>query len=202
RRAHATPLAPGRTPAWRVDGMATRQKTRRTDEAEGSQVPLKKLLRLLEPGQPLELRCAAALVLGEVGPHATALTGAPCERLRDGEPAGRLRAIKAAGKLRLDKALPELVERIKEGGEVAEEAARSAAHLGAKGTRALRELMPRVAPGLRRTIAAALAADSATGAEAGALAVPPDKDPGVVAAAVPPLIDQVPSPAPARRPTP
>jgi HEAT repeat protein len=181
--------------------MATRQKARRLDEAESSQVPLKKLLRLLQPEQPPEVRCAGALVLGEVGSRDAELTEVLCGCLRDQEPAVRLQAIKAAGKLRLDQALPELVECIKEGGEVAEEAARSAAHLGARGTKALRELMPKVAPGLRRTIAAALAADGATGAEAVAFAVLLDKDPGVVEAAVRSLIEQVPTLTPARRQT-
>ena len=48
------------------------------------------------------------------------------------------------GKLRIEQALPQLLERIKEGGEESEQAAQAAAaRLGAKGTRALQELMPK-----------------------------------------------------------
>src|SRR5947209_7238312 len=97
-----------------------------------------KLLRLLDAANPLEVRCAAALVLGEIGPARDAKTAAAlCDGLRDPEPVFRIRAIEAAGKLRVEKALPQLLERIKDGGEEADAAARSAAKLGVKGTRAL-----------------------------------------------------------------
>src|SRR5262245_14441303 len=108
------------------------------------QVATTKIIRLMQPGQPAEVRCAAAVVLGELGARDAELTKAICERLTDDEPALRLAAIRAVGKLRIDAALPQLLERIKTGGEEAEEAAQSAAKLGAKGTRGLQDLMPRV----------------------------------------------------------
>src|SRR5438094_6821927 len=109
----------------------------------------KKMVRLLQPEHPPELRRAAALVLGEVGTRDAELARALCERLQDGEKALRVEVIRAVGKLRVEQAIPQLLERVKEGGEEAEEAAHAAAKIGPKGTRALQELMPKVAPGLR-----------------------------------------------------
>jgi HEAT repeat protein len=161
----------------------------------------KKVLRLLKADHPAEVRCAAALVLGEIGAKDAEINRVLCDCLNDDEPRLRLRAIQAVGKLRIEPALPLLLERIKEGGEEAEQAAQAAARLGAKGTRALQELMPKVAPGLRRYIAAALAAAGTTSSETAAVAVLLDKDPGVVEAAVRSLIAGVPALAPAHRQT-
>jgi hypothetical protein len=152
-------------------------------------IPGRKLLHLLEADQPLPVRCAAAVVLGEVGARDAELAQALCATLEDGEGALRLEVIKAVGKLRVEKALPQLLEHIKEGGEEAEQAAQAAARMGAKGAKALRALMPRVAPGLRRYIAAALA--SGTGAEG--VEVLLDHDPGVVEVAARSLAAQVPT---------
>jgi HEAT repeat protein len=159
----------------------------------------KKLLRLLHPDQPLDLRCAAVLVLGEIGGKDAELTRALCDALKDGEERLRLQVIQAVGKLRIETALPQLLERIKEGGEEAEQAALAAAKLGAKGTRALQELMPKVAPGLRRYIASALAAAGTASAETAAVAVLLDRDPGVVESACRSLAAQVPALTPAHR---
>ena len=159
----------------------------------------KKILRLLHAGQPADVRCAAALVLGELGVRDAEVTQALSDCLSDDEPRLRVQAIRAVGKLRVEAALPALVERIKEGGEEAEQAAQAAAKLGAKGTRTLQELMPKVAPGLRRYIAAALAAAGTASAETATIAVLLDKDPGVVEAAVRSLISQVPGLTPAHR---
>ena len=114
----------------------------------------KKLLRLLQPEKPAEVRAATALVLGEVGARDAELARALCDSLGDEDRAVRLQAIKAVGKLRIEQALPRLLDRIKEGGEEAEQAAQSAARIGPKGTHALQDLMPKVSPGLRRYIAA------------------------------------------------
>ncbi len=92
-----------------------------------------------------------------------------------------------------------MLERIKEGGEEAEQAAQAAAKLGSKGSRALQELMPKVAPGLRRYIASALAAAGTASAETAAVAVLLDRDPGVVEAAVRSLSAQVHTLTPAHR---
>lgn len=160
---------------------------------------IKKILRLLQADQPAEVRCAAALVLGEIGAKDAELTRVLCEALNDGEARLRLQAIRSVGKLRLEAVLPRLLERIKEGGEEAEQAAQAAAKLGVKGTRSLQELMPRVAPGLRRYIAAALAAAGTASAETAAVAVLLDKDTGVVEAAVRSLLAGMPALTPAHR---
>jgi HEAT repeat protein len=159
----------------------------------------KKILRLLHPDQQLDVRCAAVLVLGEIGGKDAELTRALCDAIKDGETRLRLQAIQAVGKLRIEAAMPHLLERIKEGGEEAEQAAQAAAKLGAKGTRALQQLMPKVAPGLRRYIASALAAAGTASAETAAVAVLLDRDPGVVEAAGRSLLAQVPTLTPAHR---
>jgi HEAT repeat protein len=105
----------------------------------------------------------------------------------------RLAATSAVGQLRIDQALPQLLERIKEGGAEADAAAGAAARLGARGPRALQEMMPRVAPGLRRRIAAALGAAGTSGAESLAVDALLDKDPGVVDAATRSLAAEVPT---------
>src|SRR5438034_1333822 len=153
----------------------------------------KKIVRLLQSEHAPEARSAAALVLGEVGTRDAELAKVLCERLQDADPTLRLQVIKSVGKLRVEQALPRLMERIKEGGEEAEAAAQAAAHMGAKGTKALQDLMPKVAPGLRRYIAAALAVEGAGGAETAGLGVLLDRDPAIVEAAVRSLLTQVPS---------
>jgi HEAT repeat protein len=160
---------------------------------------MKKVLRLLNRDQPAEVRCAAALVLGEIGARDAEIARVLCDGLKDDDPRLRVQVIQAVGKLRVEAALPQLLERIKEGGEEAEHAAQAAARLGAKGTRALQELMPKVAPGLRRYIAAALAAAGTASSETAAVAVLLDKDPGVVEAAARSLIAGVPALTPPHR---
>ncbi len=160
-----------------------------------------KILRLLSANQPLDMRCAAALVLGEIGTKDAELTRSLCAALKDDEPRLRLQVIQTVGKLRIEAALPRLLERVKEGGEEAEQAAQAAAKLGAKGTRTLQELMPKVAPGLRRYIAAALAAAGTASSETAAVAVLLDRDVGVVESASRSLLAQVPMLTPAHRKT-
>src|SRR5262249_57377793 len=111
----------------------------------------------------------------------------------------RLRLLAAAGKLRLEPALPRLLKKIEEGGEESELAAQAAAKLGAKATRALQELMHKVAPGLRRRIAGALAAAGTASARTAALDALLDKDPGVVDAAARALSAEIPSMSAAAR---
>jgi HEAT repeat protein len=101
--------------------------------------------------------------------------------------------MKSIGKLRVDAALPRLLERVRHGGEEAETAAQAAAHLGAKGTHALQNLMGQVAPGLRRRIASALAAGGTASAETAAVDVLLDSDPNLVDAAARSLLEKIPS---------
>lgn len=152
----------------------------------------KKLLQLLQPDQPGDVRCAAALVLGEIGSSDAAVGQALCEVLDDANTAVRAQVVAAVGKLRIEKALPQLLTRVSEGGPEAEGAAQAAARLGTKGTRALQELMSRVPPGLRRRIAAALGTGDTASSETAAVDVLLDSDPGVVDAAVRSLIGKVP----------
>src|SRR5215207_10080395 len=146
-------------------------------------VPAASLVRLLNPDQPADVRRSAAVVLAELGLRDTQVSAAVADALDDPEAAVRLQAIQAVGKLKIDAALPQLLDRIRGGGPEAEQSAEAAVRLGAKGTKALQALMPKVAPGLRRYIAAALASGG-TGADAAALAMLRDKDPNVVESAV------------------
>jgi hypothetical protein len=157
------------------------------------QVQSSKILRMMNADQPLDVRCAAALVLGELGAKDSEVAKVLCERLQDSEAALRRQVIRVVGKLRVEQALPLLLERIKEGGEEAELAARAAAQIGAKGTRGLNELMPKVAPGLRRYIGAALAGAGAAMANGAGVTVLLDSDPGVVEAAARTLMGQIPA---------
>jgi HEAT repeat protein len=161
----------------------------------------KKLLRLLRPDAAPEVRRAAALVLGEVGGRDTELTAALRSALDDSDPSVRLEALVAVGKLRIEPALPRLLERVTEGGAESEAAALAAARLGSKGTRGLQDLMPRVAPGLRRRIAAAMAAAGTASAETAAVDALLDKDPGVVDAAARSLSAEIPTLAESSRQT-
>lgn len=152
----------------------------------------KKLLRLLQADQPENVRCAAALVLGEVGARDAELSEAVCEALDDPSSALRVQLLEVAGKLRVEPALPRILVRVVEGGVEGEAAALAAARLGAKGTRALQELMPKVAPGLRRRIASALAAAGTAPAETAAVDALLDNDPGVVDSAASSLSAEIP----------
>lgn len=155
-------------------------------------IPLKKLARLLKPDQPDDVRAAAVVVITELGAKDAETTAELLARLDDESGDVRVQAIKAAGRLKLAKALPTLLERIKSGGEEANLAADAAAKLGAEGVRGLQELMPTVAPGLRRYIAAALTGAGSGGAEAG-VSVLLDRDPQVAAAAATAIIGRIPT---------
>jgi HEAT repeat protein len=159
----------------------------------------KKLLELLGPDHPAPVRCAAAVVLGEVGSKDGAVAGALCAALDDPELTLRLDAAEAVGKLKIDRALPKLLARVKEGGGEAETAAQAAAHIGARGIKALRGLMGEASPVLRRRIASALAAGGSAAAETAAVDALLHEAPGVVNAAVRTLSGQVPSMSPAER---
>jgi HEAT repeat protein len=154
-------------------------------------VTAKKLVQLLQSDRPSDLRCAAARVLGDLGNRAPEIVRAMRGLLDDPNAAVRLQALHALGDLRIEAALPELLARVREGGEEAEAAALAAARLGARGTRALQGLMGGVAPGLRRRIAAALAAGGTASAGTAAVAALLDSDPGVVDAAARSLLTEL-----------
>jgi HEAT repeat protein len=157
------------------------------------------LLDLLQADRGSEIRSAAALVLGEIGSR-DEKTGSALEAcVSDADPAVRRQAIVAVGKLRCERALQALLDRVRIGGEEADLAAHAAARLGARGTRGLQELMPRVAPGLRRYIASALADGGTASASAAAVEALLDSDPKVVEATASSLIAQIPSMTAAQR---
>lgn len=155
-------------------------------------IPVKKLTRLLAPDQPAEVRAAAVLVFAELGVRDTEVANELIERLDDESETVRLQAIQAVGRLRATKALPLLLDRIRSGGEEANLAADAAAKLGESGVKALQKLMPEVAPGLRRYIAAALTGAGSAGAEAG-VSVLLDKDPQVASAAATAIVGRIPT---------
>src|SRR5690348_13462329 len=101
----------------------------------------KRLLGLLEPGYPLDLRQAAARVLGEIGTREPPVAAVLCQALGDPDLDFRLQAMGAIGRLKIDQALPQLLSCVQQGGAEAETAAHALARLGPKGTRALKDLM-------------------------------------------------------------
>lgn len=153
-------------------------------------VSAKELLALLDPHQPLDVRASATVVLGELGVRDGGVTKALLAAILDENPVLRLRAIQAVGKLRVEQALPELLERVKHGGDEADAAAQAASKLGAKGIRGLQDLLPKVAPGLRRYIASALAASGSAGSQTAA-AVLSHHDPGVIEAGAQTILEQI-----------
>lgn len=150
------------------------------------------LVRLLKTDQPADVRRSAVVVLTELDLREPAVATAVREALDDPDGGVRLQAIHAVGKLKIDAGLPQLLDRIYGGGPEAEQSAEAAVRLGAKGVKGLQQLMPKVAPGLRRYIAAALASGG-TGADAAALAMLRDKDPNVVDSAVRSLVGKIPT---------
>ncbi len=153
----------------------------------------KKLLRLLGPDHPAELRCAAARVLGELGLRDAEVARAVCDGLGDPDAAVRAALLTVAGQLRVEPALPQLLQKIEAGGVESELAAQAAARLGARGTKALQELLHKVAPGLRRRIASALAAAGTASSGNAALDALFDNDPGMVEAAARALATEIPA---------
>src|SRR5262249_41532185 len=103
----------------------------------------------------------------------------------------RVEVMKAVGKLHIDQALPKLLTRASAGGTEADTAAQAAARLGAKGIRGLQDIMAKTAPGLRRRIAAALAASGTQTAEITAVETLLDADAGLVEAVCKSLIGEV-----------
>jgi hypothetical protein len=155
------------------------------------QIAAEKIIRLLSDEQPSDVRCAAVTILGELGGRDGAVTTAVTAAISDEDDDVRLRAIQAAGRLRIEKSLPRLAERIKEGGAEAEAAAEAMAGMGAKGTKALRDMLPRLVPGLRRYIAASLARAGVAGSGE-ELDILADKDASTIDAAVSALTAAIP----------
>jgi HEAT repeat protein len=155
-------------------------------------IPVKKMLKLLQSDREPELRAAAVAVLAELGVKDAELNGELLKCLDDKDAGVRVAAIKAAGQLKLAKALPQLLERIKHGGEESHLSADAAAKLGAEGVKGLEKLLHTVAPGLRRYIAASLTSAGSGGAEAG-LKVLLDKDPQIAAGAANAIIGRIPT---------
>lgn len=146
-------------------------------------IAVSRLIQLLEPDRPGDLRAAALTVLAELGVRDGAVASAIIPLLDDPDAEVRLRAIQAAGRLRLEKALPALFERLKHGGAEAEASAEAMAQMGAKGTTLLRQSLGKIVPGVRRYIAAALAR-AALNQRSGGLEILANEDPIVAESAV------------------
>jgi HEAT repeat protein len=153
----------------------------------------KKLLKLLQPSHSAKVRAAAALVIGDIGLRDPESARLLIDLLDDAEEAPRRQAMAALGKLHVDKALPHLIDRVAHGGPDSDIAAQAAAQLGAKGVRALSDLMSKVAPGVRPRIAAALASSGTMTDSPSAVVSLLDGDPGVVDAATRTLSAEIPA---------
>jgi len=97
-------------------------------------------------------------------------------------------AIQAAGKLKIQEALPFLLARVQEGAKAPSRRRKRRRGWEAKAVKALHDLCPKVAPGLRRYIASRARGRRVRGADHAALGFLQDSDPGVVEATVRSLI--------------
>ncbi len=153
---------------------------------------LKKLVELIGAADRGELRRAAVLVAGAVGTAKDrGLVKALLPLLYDADPALRRTAVETLGALRADEALPLLADLARQNGPELEAVVQAATRLGARGARAMEQVMREASPVPRRRIASALAlggTESATVATAHTLL---DEDPGVVDAAARSLAAQV-----------
>src|SRR5947209_3007878 len=119
---------------------------------------LQKLTALIESAERAEVRRAAVVVAGALKPAKDpALHKALLAALDADDPDLRRHAVETLGELRVEEALPRLVALVERGGPEADPAIQALGHLGARGTRALGQVMARSAPGLRRRIASGLA---------------------------------------------
>lgn len=152
-------------------------------------IPTKKLVKLLAAGRSSSVRAATVVVVGELGVKEAAAE--LLAALWDEDDVVRLAAVKACGQLKLTKALPIFLERIPTGGEEGNLCAAAAAQLGPAGIKGLHDLLAKVAPGVKKAIAAALSGAGGGGAEAG-VSVLRDHDPAVVAAAAAAIAGRIP----------
>ncbi len=154
---------------------------------------LAKLTQLLASADPA-LRRAAVLVAGSVGTaRDKSLVQALLENLQEADIELRMAAIESLGSLHVEEALGSLEGFVRQGGPELEPAVQAASHLGARGVRAMGNIMNETTPALRSRMAAVLA-KSGTG---GGLVVTAhtllDPDPKVVDAAARSLAGEVPT---------
>ena len=119
---------------------------------------LHKLLELAGQSDHKELRLAALRVLGVVGNVKDAATVKSLRTvLDDPDPELRSASIAALGQLKAEEILPRLQEFVRQGGVELEPAVKAASQLGAKGTKAMAQIMESAPPGVRIRIANELA---------------------------------------------
>lgn len=140
----------------------------------------RKITELLLRDESALVRTSAAVTLGALGVSDAGTGKALLGALADPEDEVRLQAIIALGRIRFEGALPALLEKFPLGGAEGEESANSIAKLGARGVKALVEQLPKVSPGLRRYIGAALARAGNASSDQAAIDLLSDTDPGMV----------------------
>jgi HEAT repeat protein len=154
---------------------------------------LKKLIALITKSDSPSVRRAAVIVAGAIKPTKDRALNDAVSQLLESED-GELRrvAVVTLGELKAEETLPRLVQFVEAGGAEVEAAVQAVGHMGARGSKALGEVMHRAPIGLRRRIAAALAlagTDSAVLATAQSLL---DEDASVVNASAKSLASEVP----------
>ena len=147
-----------------------------------SDATTRKLLEILSDGRP-ELRCASALLIGEVQPKGKQVIKALGATLQDPNPQLRRLSIDAIGRIGGKEALPYLFQVLRQGGDDAEHAAAAAAKLGSSGIKTLLKEMEGAAPSVKKAIATALARTGAQHGVETALRSLLDDNPEVVDAA-------------------
>ena len=140
----------------------------------------RKIIDLLLEDESSLVRSSAAVIMGAMESPDTASGKALMQAMKDSESEVRLQAIIGLGKIRYEGALDALLEKFPQGGREGEEAANSIAKMGAKGVKTLLAELPKVSPGLRRYIGAAVAKACHASADQAAIELLTDSDPGMV----------------------
>jgi HEAT repeat protein len=154
---------------------------------------LKRLIALINEADAPAVRRAAVQVIGTLKPaKEPALHKALLAALDAEDVDLRRLAVNTLGDLRVEEALPRLVKLVEVGGPDVDPAVQALGHLGVRGTKALSQVMSRVAPGLRRRIAAGLALAGTESAVLATVHTLLDEDAGVVEASARSLASEVP----------
>ncbi len=119
---------------------------------------LHKILELVQGDEQVSLRLAGLRVLGIVGSAKDKATILAIKKCLD-DPNVEIRSVslETLGVLKVEELLPRLQEFVRQGGPELEPAVKAASQLGAKGTKAMAQIMDSAPPGLRLRIANELA---------------------------------------------
>ena len=157
-------------------------------------IPLKKLVQLIEQSHDDELRLSGIRVAGALcSKKDSFVVQSLLQIVEQSDNSLRASAIDALGNLGAEVALPRLLELVQAGGDEVESCVLAASRLGKKGPKAISKLMADANPHLRRRIAAALGHGHTDNAIQSVIQTLLDSEPRVVEAAARSLSSEVPT---------